>query len=407
MRSPLYIVLIATLCAVVGWAVWNNRGGRRTTHGSMANRVASQLAGPAGAPLAEVELDTFAQRDAGPSNEMLGEQVLQAAHFNDPDRLRQLIAEVVRDFGGAEKAWFLAQLGRAMASLSTVEMIDLIHSADALRDRQALANAALDQLFIVDAHRATGFASLLKDPMLRASAFHALGTKWAAHDIEAASAWALGLTDPFGRKNGVEGVASKWMQSDPQGAYAWATTLDDPALRGQVFLKMAKVLALQDPKQAVDWALQFPAGTSRDQALQFSVARWAEKDLEAAVDWTLRLADPTTKAPLEVAIARSWSNLEPQGATMWAAEIRDPQARTTALQIGLRKWAEYDTAAAVGWLSNQSHVGGEKIFANVTHTLVQSQLSTAEEWVAGTTNPAWRATGERILAQQRARLTAK
>ena len=392
--------LVCMGCLLVGYLWWRPRDAAPV--GDAANvtlHVPTKSVAAAGA-----DVQTGFKRA---TNDDLVQQVREVARSRNFGVMKGLIATIVREFSGTERAELLAALGAVMAGFPIREAIELVEGTEGVRNRQALVNAALSSLINTDPRRAAELAAQLKEPVLRAGSYQGLASMWAARDPEAARAWALGLSDATARTAAVEGVASQWMQTDPKGAYTWAAGLTDLPLRDRVFLKVAKLLAGQDAKQAVDWALQFPPGLNRDEALQYSVARWADRDLTSAIKWTAQIADPASRARMEVAIANAWANNEPQGATKWASEIRDPDARAAALRSSVHRWAQADLKAAASWLATRSSGTADTLFTDVTNLLVQSQLEAAENWVANASNPSWREAGERIVAQQRSSTISK
>lgn len=384
-------------------------------HGNASRGLETRSVAGRGERLGHVQTPVGDASDSSGASSAEEPQRLLALLRDHPERLRadrrqleQLIDVAVRDFAGPERAELLHDIGSLVAKRELNLGLELVGKLQDFRDRHRLVNAIIEAAVERNPAAAADWAANLAEPALRDSAFQMIGMKWAASDVAAALAWATGLSGESPRSSAVEGLTWTWVQADPKAVYDWAAGLEDVRLREQVFLKMSKLMAVQSPRQALEWALQFPEGPRRDQALHYAMFQWASLDLESAAKWTTQLSNPGLQSQGELAIARSWSNHEAEGATLWASSIRDPLARATALKTTLHKWAETNPVAASSWIGARAEAPlSEDIFASVTSSLAESNIAVAQAWVASTANLAWRAAGERILAQQREPSRAK
>jgi hypothetical protein len=318
--------------------------------------------------------------------------------------LHDVMVSVVRELDGTERALLLHEIATRVAKQNPAAGLELLADLPEFRDRHAFASAMLETTVADDPLGAAAWVARITDPVLQESAYNVLAMKWAESNLSAARDWALTLSSPGARLAAIEGIAWAAAQNDLPAAYAWAAALESPELREHVFTKMAKLLATQNPQRALEWAVQFPAGAARDQALHYAMFQWAGIDLGGAAEWTRRLQDPVLQNQSEVAIARSWSNQEAQGATTWAAQIRDPEARTAALKSTLSAWAGTHPAEAARWIAENGPTVSDDIFHSVTAALIDQKPTAAVTWVDTVTNPDWRATGERMLAEKRTKL---
>lgn len=179
-------------------------------------------------------------------------------------------------------------------------------------------------------------------------ALYYIADGWAEADPAAAAGWYNENTTGSVLDDAMWEALESWGRKDPGKAFAWTENLDD-------YVKSTAMQGLAEGWGAVDPAAAAAAGLEMretDYGAEFLVSvttQWAGSDPEAAAVWADGIVDEQLRGAIVNELAEVWSHTDPAAAAGWAAGLADPGAKRAA-QVGIAVgWSEHDPGGAIEW----------------------------------------------------------
>lgn len=235
----------------------------------------------------------------------------------------------------------------------------------------------------VDAPAAAAFVSTAPEGKLRQQWIQALGTEWAARDLESAVTWAKGIADVRGRDSALHSMARVLLESKPELAVQLAMSISAPERFRESVRESVYQWSQMDPAAAVKWLREQPAGTLRMLATEAAFAGWVESNpVDAAVE-VAQLPDAALRDRLTADAARRWAETSPSDAATWASESLQGSTRARVLEEIVPAWAEVDPNGLAEWLNSMgSGSQRDALVASLCSSIAESSPERAMEWAS-------------------------
>lgn len=199
-----------------------------------------------------VALDWFVQLPAGPLRTRLGDNFAGTIARFVPERAFDLARTLPDD---SERARFIQNLAEFQAVSRLDEVLSLIDTLPAGRNRQFARRSALRAVTIDDPRSAVALLDAGAFGSSRPSSIETIAYTWSQQNPAESAAWLATRLEP--RNNdmqlifgGVGPVAKNYAKESPSAAFAWATSLADPAASRRAQTSVIEQTTKTDPSRA-------------------------------------------------------------------------------------------------------------------------------------------------------------
>src|SRR4029077_10029308 len=134
---------------------------------------------------------------------------------------------------------------------------------------------------------------------------------------------------------------------DPKAALKNVADMSDPGIRRAAFAAAMSRWANHDLKAATEFAPALPDGLERTWAMSMALRAWSADDAPEAAMWISRFdPSPATDIGAAMIASQPDALRQPLVATSWAESIVDPALRVRVIAALVSEWALVDPVAA-------------------------------------------------------------